>query len=205
MAKPLSERVAAALASSARLADVRTLIVEVEAAGAAAAACADQAKKRSLDPELTAADARQARLEYEDHDHEIRRHERWRKQLEERRDDILADERFAKRRAEYEAAAAERDALATEIAERYPKIAAELLDLVDRIEASDRRCATVNGEGTPRGMPFLVSAEAIARGSIKNFYWPMHRGGGPVMRLRAIAMPKLNEDGLIRQPDLRWD
>lgn len=114
-------------------------------------------------------------------------------------------ERFGQRKAEYEAAAAERDALAADIAARYPVLAAELLDLIDRVAASDRRCAAVNREGTPRGSPFLVSAEAIARGCIKNFYWPMDRGGGPVMRLRAIAMPRLDRAGYIREPDKRWD
>jgi hypothetical protein len=69
-----------------------------------------------------------------------------------------------RRRAAYDAALAERDKLAAELAAVYPGLAEQLADIVGRIAANDAVIERVNRKSLPDGAGSLVSAEAMARG-----------------------------------------
>ena len=65
--------------------------------------------------------------------------------LRERLTEVQAAEENDRRRAAYEEARAERDELAAELARVYPPLAAQLADLLDRIEH-------MNAHALPRGV-----------------------------------------------------
>jgi hypothetical protein len=88
------------------------------------------------------------------------------------------------------AALAERDALAGEIADRYPMLIAELTSLAKRIAESDTRCKAVG---------ITESAEAIGRNVPAIFYL----GGGPIMRIGQGRLPMPFGKGLAWGPDSR--
>jgi hypothetical protein len=58
---------------------------------------------------------------------------------------------------------AERDALADELARVYPPIAAQLVDLLERIAENDRQVEIINRR-LPDGSRRLLVAELVARG-----------------------------------------
>jgi len=60
------------------------------------------------------------------------------RRLGERLGEVRRQEDQARRRTAYDAAIVERDALAAELAEIYPPLAAQLADIVGRIAANDR-------------------------------------------------------------------
>ena len=59
---------------------------------------------------------------------------------------------------------AERDALATELAEIYPPFAEKIGELLPRLVASDRQLQHINDHARPSGAPALLVAELVARG-----------------------------------------
>lgn len=76
----------------------------------------------------------------------------------------LAREDQAVRRAEYDAALAERDALVADLPQ-YAEHAAAIEVLLCRINVSNRRCEAVNAR-RPAGAGFIDSAEVKARGPL---------------------------------------
>ena len=84
--------------------------------------------------------------------------------LRERLTQVQAAEEDDRRRTAYEEAAAERDALAEELARVYPPLAAQLADLLGRLRASDDRIEHMNANALPRGHEPLKVAELVARG-----------------------------------------
>jgi hypothetical protein len=54
--------------------------------------------------------------------------------------------------------------LAAELAAVYPKLAAQLADLLGRLRASDDRIEHMNAHSLPRGCGPLLVAELVARG-----------------------------------------
>lgn len=196
MGKPLSERVAAVVGDSGRLADVLALLDECRAAQATATCEAAAARQRSLDPDLTPAEAREVREIGEDREHDGRRYARWIEQLEARKAAIEATEKAAATRAEYEAAMAERDQLAADIREHYPRICAELEALQDRIVASDARCEAAK---PPAGKLKLESAEMIAREMRR---LDALKDGSAAKRLIQVELPDLIEPRPFRKRTL---
>lgn len=186
MAKPLDERIAAALGASSRLTDVEALIAELTAEIAAVARRRDEQEARSVDPDVSAAEARQARDAALDIAHDHRRLTAFLGRLEDRKQTILADESYAERRRQYEAARDRRDALAERIRQVYPEIVRTLMALVEEIDASDAECQTANRD-KPRHEPWLESAEALARECPETWVWP--DGISPVVRLRKMQLP----------------
>jgi hypothetical protein len=59
---------------------------------------------------------------------------------------------------QYETARTQRDELAKELAEVYPKMAAQLADIVGRIAANDLVLERINRKSLPQGAASLASA-----------------------------------------------
>jgi hypothetical protein len=192
MAQPLETRITSALRDSSRLKDVETTISDVEKEIASTQKRFDDETARSIDPALTTPQAREARNNAADLEHDIRRLNASLDLLKTRRQTIIDDDAYAKRRARYDAARKERDDLARHIRTRYPALAVELLEMAQRIAASDEANAAVNKD-LPRGEPRLESAEFLARETAE--YWEMSKGGSPVTRLSKIHIPLLHRDG----------
>jgi len=84
--------------------------------------------------------------------------------LEGRRKQVRALEEDRRRRAHYDKIKDERDRLAKELTRVYPAIAAQLGDLLARIDANDREIAYVNRGALPNEAERLDVAEQVARG-----------------------------------------
>lgn len=192
MAQSLESRINAALRSAARLKDVEGVISDVEAGLALTQVKLEAEIARSIDPALTTPQAREARNNAADLEHDVRRLNASLGLLVETRDRIVKSDAEAKRCARYDAAKAARDDLARHIRARYPELALELLALAKRIEASDAECAAVNRD-SPRGAPNLESAEFLARET--GPYWEMRKGGGEVTRIAMMRVPLLGREG----------
>jgi len=192
MAQSLDNRINAALRSAARLKDVEAVIGAVETEIADTTVKMDAETARSIDPALTTPQAREARNNAADLEHDIRRLNASLGMLVEKRDKIIADNAEEQRRKRFDAAKAERDSLAQHIRTRYPEIAMEMLALVRRIEASNAACEAVNRE-TPWKGEKLVHAENLARDC--GHYWEMNRGGGPVTFISNIRLPLISREG----------
>jgi hypothetical protein len=189
MAKPFEERFAAMLGTRARAADVDALIAEAQQLEAQALAIADAASERAADPLSTIEDARAAKVETDQAHFALTRLQGQIAKLRERFAELTSTDQAQAKVAEYEAAAAENAALATEIAETYPRIVAELVDLFSRLEAHETRIGNLS---YPGGRPSLISPEAVARGCNSVFLWG---GVSPVERLTAIKLPRLDGPG----------
>jgi len=190
MAQPLENRITAALRASSRLKDVETTIADVENEIGSTKGLFDKETARSVDPELTTPQAREARNNAADLEHDMRRLNASLELLRKRRQSILDDEAYAKRLARYEAARKEQEDLAQFIRTRYHAIAMELVAMMQRIQASDAENAIVNRD-LPRGAAHLKGAEGMARGHY-NYSWS---GGTPVTQLNQIVMPMLGRVG----------
>lgn len=156
-AASLQERIRKALAEPTASQKVASLIIEVEAAEREAQKALEDANRRALDPSLSeaaASVAQQGAVQREFARNRLgaalvslTKREAEMKRLEAEVEPIRA------------AAIAARDALAAELAEKWPKLTDELVDLIRRIEENDRLI-----------QPFhLESAEAVARGCSSNF------------------------------------
>jgi hypothetical protein len=82
--------------------------------------------------------------------------------LRERLREVKAAEEQARRRVAYDAALAERDTLAAELAKVYPGLAQRLANLAARIAENDAVLERINRK-PPEGAKWLDSAELIAR------------------------------------------
>lgn len=189
MAQPLERRISSALHESSRLADVEALSAEVEKEITETGERHESEVARSIDPALTTPQAREARDNSADLEHDLRRLNASLDMLRARRQKILDDESYARRRERYAAAKRERDEVACLIRTRYPALAAELASMAECIFKSDAECAAANAD-RPRGEPLLVSAEQLARDC--GLTWP---GGGPVLRIGEMHVPLLHGVG----------
>lgn len=190
MAQSLDNRINAALRSAARLKDVETVICDVKAEIAATTVKFDGETARSVDPSLTTPQAREARNNAADLEHDIRRLNASLSLLEEKRAKLIEDAKEAERRSEYDSAKAERDDLAALIRTRYPALALELVNIVQRIDASNAQVKAANYCLPDHAKP-LIPAEDIARGHI-GYSW---NSGGPIHKLGDIILPLLHTAG----------
>mgnify|MGYP000896417026 CR=1 FL=1 len=162
MAKPLNERIAAARSGNGvRTSDLEALIAEVETERDAAIAAAAQAHADSLNFELTEA-ARDEAAEL------AQKAGRNATALSAAIDDLtrrlaarMESDQSKARAAERDAILAERDALAGRLAQRWPEIEREVVELLSAIKANDARMQAA--------LIHEASAEAVARGCAGNF------------------------------------
>jgi hypothetical protein len=161
----LDDRIAAAFVEGARSDDFASLIRDAEAAAITADDVALRARDRALDPAQPAANVATARREMDD---AVFRRDRLQvavKRLGERLLVVRAAEENHRRQLAYEKAIAVRDKLAQELASVYPPIAAQLAELMSRIDASDRELEYINSR-LPAGAERILVVELTARGML---------------------------------------
>jgi hypothetical protein len=190
IAMTLDKRIAGAFNGGAASADFAPLIKEVEAAVVSAESRAQNARARALDPALSAADATAARREMEDASFQRDRYQEAVTRLDERHREVKADEEQACQQLAYDAAMVERDKLAKELAQTYPALAAQLAQLMSRIDANDHTIERINRKALPLRMESLVGAELIAR-DLRSFLDGAHN------------IPRLTEQ--LRLPAFKYD
>lgn len=178
MAQPLDSRIRAAMGKDARLATVAGLVDEI--GGEIDAARAEFARQDAVSKSATATEdaAESAADEAAKLSRRIVRLEAKQQQLGDRHTELENSESQQRVRVEREAVEARRDALAAELAERWPVITAEIVDLLTRLRESDFECARHRG---------LFSAEAVARKCAPSFYYAY----GPMLRFERTRLPSL--------------
>jgi chromosome segregation ATPase len=164
----LADRIAEALRVEAATDVVANLIAEAETAQGTAEEARDEAHARSLDPISGADAATAAKREADNLQFEIDRLTSALEALRTVHGEAQARENDARRRASYEAAQAERDALVEELREVYPAIENRLADLVGRVAANNAVLDRVNRR-LPTATSPLASAEMVARGGRERF------------------------------------
>ncbi len=162
MPKPTDERIAAALAQGARIADIAALIADVEIEIALAGSNASRLEALSLAPETVEADADEAADRGIKERRRVARLQAKVETLRARIKEIEESNRSRARREARDAALERRDKLAIDLKTRWPKITGEMVALFERIEASDAECEKHG----------IDSAEAIARNCHPNFVLP---------------------------------
>jgi hypothetical protein len=167
-ASTLDEQIVAAFGDGANSGDVSNLIAEAEAAAVSFAELAEQGLAQALDPVLSSLDVAAARREMDDAAFRRDRMQEAARRLRKRLRVVRQREDQARRRVAYDAAMAERDALAAELAELYPVIAERLADIASRIAASDAVIDRIN-RSLPDGAKWLPSAEMVARNLSNGF------------------------------------
>lgn len=159
---PLSQRVAAALTGSLSSADLAALIAEVSTETGNLETRRAEAERVSLDPlssdgmvETSSGDVVRLGLA-------IRRQQAALQQLDERMKRATAAEQRAKADAARAAAVKQRDEAVTALRENYPRLAAEIGDLMRQILAADRAVqAHAPGERTVEQIACGVSPMGI--------------------------------------------
>jgi hypothetical protein len=159
----LDDRITAAFADGAKSDDVESLIGEAEAAAIAAGDTAERARSRALDPAISSADVASARREMDDAAFRRDRLQVAVTKLGVRLAELRAQEENHRRRVTYEQVKAKRDKLAAELADTYPGIERQLVDLFARLDANDREIANINAH-LPTNAERLRVAELVARG-----------------------------------------
>jgi len=162
MPKPTDERIAAALAPGARIADIAALITDVELEISLAVSNTARLEALSLAPETVEADADEAADAGIKERRRVARLQAKVETLRARIKEIEESNRSRARREARDAALERRDKLAIDLKARWPEITGEMVALFERIEASDAECAKHG----------IDSAEAIARDCHPNFILP---------------------------------
>jgi hypothetical protein len=163
----LEERIATALSSDIASDVVAILIAEVETAIIAADKAAEIEREKALDP-LASPDAAKARAAMEDAAFTRDRLRNVLPRLQARLTELHAAEYAARWEPDFEQVQAQRDELAQGYAELYPKLAGQLVDLFERIEAVDKEVSRVNGSAPEGEHRRLRQTELVARG-LDNF------------------------------------
>jgi hypothetical protein len=181
----LDTRIARAF-NGAGSSEIAATLEQATAAIATATADADQARKRALDPLVTAGELAAARTAMDDarflHERLTAAVSRLRQRLAE----VQASEDQARRLARYHDLERGRDQLAAELRALYPALAAKLTELLTRIAANDQAIAHLNRNAGPSGQPPLLSAELVAR-DLPGFATPVAGGF-------AVPIPRLTEE-----------
>jgi hypothetical protein len=159
----LEERIATALSSDIASDVVAILIAEVETAIVAADKAAEMEREKALDP-LASPDAAKARASMEDAGFIRDRLRNVLPRLQARLTELHAAEYAARWEPDFEQVQAQRDELAQGYAELYPKLAGQLVDLFERIEAVDKEVSRVNGSAPEGEHRRLRQTELVARG-----------------------------------------
>lgn len=196
MPQPLDARIASAMGDGARLATVNELVAEVAAAIADAQAEHDKLDVLSKDAAVAEEAAEQAADDAAKLARRIVRLGAKKEQLTRRAGELENSERRKRAEAEYAQALAARDQLVTDLKEHWPRIAGEIVTLLDRLEASDAECDRSNR--VLYGREWLLSAEAVARACPGNF--------PGIIRLKDMKVPALSANTLAwPKPVIRFD
>jgi hypothetical protein len=136
---------------------------EAEAASLEAGATAEQGRIRALDPALSSAEVARARRDMEDVAFGRDRLQVAVQKLGDRLKELQRREENQRRQIACDRVKAERDTLADELARLYPPVAAQLAELLARVEANNREVEYTN-KRLPMGSGEFLIAELVARG-----------------------------------------
>ena len=163
MSADLEHRIADALkADDIKSSDLAALIVETEIAAAAADKTAEEEREKALDP-LASPDAAKAREAMQMAEFSRDRLRTALPRLQERLEQLQAEEYLARWREEYEALKVKRDGLAEELRTIYPEFETKLANLFTRIAANDAELSGLH-QARPAGVALhLLGAELVAR------------------------------------------
>jgi hypothetical protein len=193
MSATLEQRIATALSSETTSNVVAILIAEVETAIVAADKAAEAEREKALDP-LASPDAAKARAAMEDAAFTRDRLRNVLPRLQGRLTELHAAEYAARWEPDFEQVQAQRDELAQQYAGLYPKLAGQLVDLFERIEAVDKEVSRINGSAPPGEHRRLRQTELVARG-LDNF----SRADPPI--IKAVQLPDwTNSEKMIWPP-----
>jgi hypothetical protein len=181
MSATLEQRIATALSSETTSDVVAILIAEVETAIVAADKAAQMEREKALDP-LASPDAAKARAAMEDAGFTRDRLRNVLPRLQARLTELQAAEYAARWEPDFEQVEGRRNELAQGYAELYPKLAGQLVDLFERIEAVDKEVSRVNGLAPEGEHRRLRQTELVARG-LDNF----SRADPPITK--AVQLP----------------
>jgi hypothetical protein len=160
----LEQRIAAALsASDIKSAKLDALVQETEVAIIAADATAEAERAKALDP-IASPDAAMARQAMEAAAFARDRLKTVLPRLRERRNEVEHQEKLAAWTADFEQVQTKRDVLAKELRERYPVLAAELVNLMVRIKEVDAEVRRVALSAPLGAKGRLHEVELTARG-----------------------------------------
>ncbi len=162
MAKNINDSIRAALTELISSVDARGLLAKANEERARLEAAVTAARRAALDPLATQDAAVASRQQLERLTFDRDRLDSQIAALERRISELVDEESAAAAERAYQAAKAERDELAATIADRYPKLVAEFIDLARRVRASDEALAVVNSGVASDA--WLLGAEAAARG-----------------------------------------
>ncbi|RSU47547.1 hypothetical protein [Sphingomonas sp. S-NIH.Pt15_0812] len=176
MPKPIDERIAAALAEGARVADVNKLIKDIQAEIAKAEAEAQRLEELSVAITTAEADADAAADAASKERRRVTRLSTKVTGLQNRVAELEESNRAKIRAARHAAAIKTRDDLVAELKDKWPKLTGEMVDLFERLQASDAECDALGG---------ITYAEAIARNCHGNFMIP---GLQSIPRLTSIKL-----------------
>ena len=174
MAKPLDDRITAALGKDARAATVADLQRELAALIAKTTAERDRHAATAVSPTIDEATADVAADEVPKLDRKIIRLNAKAGLLATRHQELMESERRRDTLADYAQVKERRDALVADLTEQWPKLTEAMIALLKRIEESDAECAR---RGSVYGQQELTSAEIIARDC--GGFW----GTNPIARL----------------------
>jgi hypothetical protein len=160
-------RIAAAFGNKVTSADVVNLITDVELALIEAGEASNLARAQALSPLLSMDEVAVARQLMTDAQFRQSRLEIAIVKLRERLAWLGAQEADARNQVAYDAAKAERDKLAEELADIYPEAAQRIAELLHRIVSNDAMLEQVNRK-LPNGKGALLGAELVAR-NLQNY------------------------------------
>jgi DNA repair exonuclease SbcCD ATPase subunit len=183
----LEERITQAFSDDVPSDEIGALIEEAEAAADAVAKAAEQSREQALDPALSPAGVEKARTEMEAVAFRRDRLAVAVRRLREQLDVARQREENAARQAVYDAAREERNAVAADLARRWPKLEREMVRLLERLEASDEAIRLANAR-LPTGWGPITSADLVARDT------PPVVGGQEVPRLVRTKLPAFRFD-----------
>jgi hypothetical protein len=158
----IEKRIAAALSEDITSSDLVSLLVETEAAISEAEATAEAERAKALDL-LASPNAAKARTAMEDAAFARDRLRTHLPRLRDRLREVQAAEYAAAWEPEYKRVEGTRDELAAELAATYPKLVAQLVHLLGRIEECDREVSRINGSAPDGESRRLRQVEVVAR------------------------------------------
>ncbi|MBV2147437.1 hypothetical protein KRZ98_03940 [Sphingobium sp. AS12] len=197
MAKPLDERIAAAMGDGARAATVAELIDEVSASVAISQAEHDRLDALSKSATASEAEADKAADDASKLSRKVVRLAAKRDQLQERYEDLLNSDRRRRAVEEHAAVNERRTKLVEDLRIDGPRIIGELVTLLDRIKSSEAECGALN-KTRAYGLDWLDSAEAEARGCPATFCQP---SGSQIPRLVNMKVPTFDAS---QTTELAW-
>jgi hypothetical protein len=159
----LEKRVASALSESITSDACRQLLVDATNAMDIAEKDVVRVTKQALDP-LEVADPNRARAMLESATFSRDRLKSLLPRLQARLVEIEAAEYLKQWEASFREVEKERDAVAEEFRQTYPRIVVELVELLAVMKATDERCSQVNGQAPIGTTGRLLSTELTARG-----------------------------------------